>query len=340
MISHILLTGAGFSHNWGGYLASEAFEYLLTVTEHDEDLRSVLWADKAKGFGFEYTLTRLQQALAKKYTPQGEQDLQNLTTAVRRMFGDMWLAFSQTPFDDTTDPRLGIIRFLTRFDAIFTLNQDTLLEEHYLRSVGQDDFARNSYQGPRNIAAARPGLVRAMDTLTFGSLASRIPLYKAAETFSCTPHIQPYFKLHGSIDVQEGARDMMLILGGNKEADIAKHPLLEWYHEQFRWRLRLPGARLMIIGYSFADAHINKMIFEAIDAGLKIFLIGPDGADTIGANKSFPLNPGPAIKNAIIGASRRPLRNTLSGRDMVELMKIERFFQDGRMAVTYQNPPL
>jgi hypothetical protein len=132
---------------------------------------------------------------------------------------------------------------------------------------------------------------------------------------------------------------MMLILGGNKEADIAKYPLLAWYHNEFRWRLR-SGARLMIIGYSFADAHINKMIFDAIDTGLKIFLIGPNGADTIGSNKSFPLNPGPAIKNAVIGASSRPLRTTLSGRDMVELMKIERFFQDGRMAVTYQNPPL
>lgn len=60
MNSHILLTGAGFSHNWGGYLAKEAFDYLLSVTEHDEDLRRVLWADQAKGFGFEVTLSRLK----------------------------------------------------------------------------------------------------------------------------------------------------------------------------------------------------------------------------------------------------------------------------------------
>jgi hypothetical protein len=26
---HILLTGAGFSRNWGGFLATEAFEFLL-----------------------------------------------------------------------------------------------------------------------------------------------------------------------------------------------------------------------------------------------------------------------------------------------------------------------
>jgi hypothetical protein len=339
--SHILLTGAGFSHNWGGYLAKEAFDYLLGVTETDEDLRRILWADQAKGFGFEVTLSRLRQSFEYEYSPQVEQDLQNMTTAVRRMFGDMWLAFSQTPFDESSDnPRLGIIRFLTRFDAIFTLNQDTLLETHYLPLVRQEDFAKNSYLGPRNMGADRPGLVPAMDTLTFGSLASRIPLFKVGDDFSGIPYTQPYFKLHGSIDIQDG-RNMMLILGGDKEADIAKHPLLEAYHEQFRWRLNAPNARLMIIGYSFADAHINKMIFEAIaKSGLKIFLVGPDGATTIGANKSFPLNPGPTIKNAIVGASSRPLRTTLSGRDMAELTKIERFFHDGLMAVNYQTPPL
>ena len=94
----------------------------------------------------------------------------------------------------------------------------------------------------------------------------------------------------------------------------------------------------MIIGYSFGDAHINKMIFSDIEAGLKIFIIDPLGVDVIGSNPSLPLNPGFLIKNAIIGASRRPLRNSLSGRDMVELNRIERFFRTGRSAVTHHPP--
>ena len=270
MIPHILLTGAGFSYNWGGYLAKEAFEYLLGVTEHDEDLRRVLWTDHAKGWGFETTLARLSKEYEENYSPQVEQDFQNMTTAVRRMFGDMWLAFGQSTFDNQFDDnRLGVIRFLSRFDAIFTLNQDTLLETHYLPVVDQQNFTKNTYQGPRNIGAYRPGLVEAYETLTFGSLASKIPLYKAGEDFTPVPNLQPYFKLHGSIDIQDG-RNMMLILGGDKEADIAKHPLLASYHAQFRWRLNMPRARLMVIGYSFADAHINKIIFDAIDNGLTV----------------------------------------------------------------------
>ena len=38
-MTHLLLTGAGFSYNWGGYLAREALDYLLGVTENDDDLR-------------------------------------------------------------------------------------------------------------------------------------------------------------------------------------------------------------------------------------------------------------------------------------------------------------
>jgi hypothetical protein len=33
LVSYILLTGAGFSRNWGGWLANEAFEYLLGCSE-------------------------------------------------------------------------------------------------------------------------------------------------------------------------------------------------------------------------------------------------------------------------------------------------------------------
>jgi hypothetical protein len=52
----------------------------------------------------------------------------------------------------------------------------------------------------------------------------------------------------------------------------------------------------MIIGYSFGDANINQMIFSGIEAGLKIFIIDPLGADVIGSNPSMPLNPGSPLE--------------------------------------------
>ena len=44
--------------NWGGYLASEAFEFLLSVTTGDDDLRSLLWREHQAHLGFEDILAR------------------------------------------------------------------------------------------------------------------------------------------------------------------------------------------------------------------------------------------------------------------------------------------
>jgi hypothetical protein len=326
-MQHLLLTGAGFSFNWGGYLASEAFEFLLSITDGDDDLRSLLWRGHQAGLAFEDILAKLQLEFESGWTAQREQDLRNLTSAVQRMFASMTLAFSQTTFElQPADEKIGVVNFLAKFDAIFTLNQDTLLGQQYFPRVGQDTFLQ-SLQSAGYIAAYRPGIVRALDSSTYGTLADRIELYRPDENLDLLPHLQPYIKLHGSIDIKQSDREMMLVIGGNKAASIAKQPLLEWYQKVFNARLRSKDARLMIIGYSFGDAHINQMIFSAVEIGLKIFIVDPLGVDVIGSNRSLPLNPGFPVRNAIIGASRRPLRNTLSGRDMVELNKINRFFR-------------
>jgi len=50
---YVLLTGAGFSRNWGGWLADEAFEYLLGHPRIEDGLRALLWKHKLAGDGFE-----------------------------------------------------------------------------------------------------------------------------------------------------------------------------------------------------------------------------------------------------------------------------------------------
>ena len=65
-----LLIGAGFSRNWGGWLASEAFEYLLGRPEIQQSpaLRDLLWKHHPSG-GFEDALAELQVAFGRD--PQG-----------------------------------------------------------------------------------------------------------------------------------------------------------------------------------------------------------------------------------------------------------------------------
>ncbi|MBK6297183.1 MAG: hypothetical protein IPF48_03905 [Sphingomonadales bacterium] len=84
-----LLLGAGFSRNWGGWLASEVFEYLLGRPEvvDNEELRRILWDSQRKG-GFEYALEALQ-ARQKTGDHNASACLEALQAAVVRMFNDM-----------------------------------------------------------------------------------------------------------------------------------------------------------------------------------------------------------------------------------------------------------
>ena len=77
-MAHVLLTGAGFSRNWGGWLANEAFEYLIGSPEIDDNLRQLLWTHKTRGGGFEDTLAELQQAYTLSRNERTRKPLEDL----------------------------------------------------------------------------------------------------------------------------------------------------------------------------------------------------------------------------------------------------------------------
>ena len=131
---HYLLIGAGFSRNWGGWLANEVFEYLLGAPEVDDRLRTILWDAKLRGEGFESALAVAQAAYAAEKGPDAKDALDRLTQAVIRMYASMQNGFANIK---RPDPRtdISLQEFLSQFDAIFTLNQDTLLETVYAGEV-------------------------------------------------------------------------------------------------------------------------------------------------------------------------------------------------------------
>src|SRR5215472_12747808 len=127
-MSHVLLTGAGFSRNWGGWLASEAFEYLIGSPEIDDNIRDLLWRHKSRGGGFEEALAELQEQYTLRRNESTRKSLTDLQAAIVGMFNYMNHAFEGIKFEPQDNMEYLIGRFLTRFDAIFTLNQDLLLE--------------------------------------------------------------------------------------------------------------------------------------------------------------------------------------------------------------------
>ncbi|MGO9413417.1 MAG: hypothetical protein ACLQCB_22040 [Spirochaetia bacterium] len=330
-MTHLLLLGAGFSRNWGGWLASEAFEYLIGCSEiiDDGQLRNLLWKHQESGAGFEGALEELQSA----YLRDPHNNLRQLTalqSAITRMFADMNRAFlNLIDWEFSADRESKVQVFLARFDAIFTLNQDIFLEKHYCNDNVMLLGAR------RWSGAYFPGLkrTRSAEPLHHNCLA-RSTWVPDAAAFRLNAGAQPIFKLHGSSNWTSPEGKPLLIMGGAKAHEIVQNPILRWYSQQFDDYLFRPNTRLMIIGYGFRDPHINASIRVAVDKGLRIFIIAPAGAEL-----AFRLSPTRQrgqivvpteeenmLKQAMVGASRRPLAEIFGG-GTAEFGKVMRFFR-------------
>src|SRR5262249_14473482 len=150
---------AGFSRNWGGWLANETFEYLLGDPQIEDGIRNVLWRYKRQG-GFEATLAQLQSDFAHNRNDTTEKNLVKLESAILQMFADMDKAFAGIRnFEFQSDGALMLRSYLVRFDAIFTLNQDLLLERHYLNgNIALSQYRSwNGWQIPGMVPLPRRG---------------------------------------------------------------------------------------------------------------------------------------------------------------------------------------
>jgi SIR2-like protein len=329
-MKHYLLIGAGFSHNWGGWLASEAFEYLLgdPAVVGNREIRELLWKHQPQG-GFEAALDELQRGSAVS----AKRNEAELRFAIARMFDAMNSAFksSSLEFGDWIGNQRPVRDFLVRFDAIFSLNQDLLLEHQY-RGTADGLVDRDNPRTQKSWQLPGMRMIATLDTAS--TYPAETGLWVPSGDQMIAPDQQPIFKLHGSSNWRAAEGSEVMILGGGKSESIARFPVLHWYSEVFRDCTAQPDARVMVIGYGFRDDHINTILERAIGRGLKVFIIGPDGAYAGDSSNLIPrggigyrpTNTQQKLMEALIGASRRPLSSTLS-RDHVEHQKLERFFQ-------------
>jgi hypothetical protein len=321
----LLLTGAGFSRNWGGWLANEAFEYLLGCAEITPFIRRQLWKSQGLELGFEDTLREMRALYATHQDEAHKIELRAFETMLEGMFHTMAIGFQNTEFEPGQNkaqlgPQPHPIRdFLCRFDAIFTLNQDTLLEQKYAPS----DLQEGS-QG-KWLGIESPGL---MDILVNGQKYSAPGLFKPADApFKIKDRYQPYYKLHGSSNWRSADSAALLILGGDKGNDISKVQLLSWYQMEFA-RLSQQPSRIMVIGYGFGDPHINDLFTAAAAKGAEFFIVDTSGIGVLASaagTRGIPSQIKMAMQHSIIGASRRYLKESLYS-DTVERTKIMKFF--------------
>jgi hypothetical protein len=202
---YFLLTGAGFSRNWGGWLANEAFEYLLGAPEVDDGLRNVLWAAKLRGEGFEGALSMVQEAYASQKSAEAKFRLDKLTKAIIGMFDAMQAAFNRL---DYRESNLRLQYFLSQFDAIFTLNQDTLLETIYAGDVRWSERWYGSYL---------PYMRFINEPVNQYAFMLREPMMQDLQLVTRENH-QPIYKLHGSYNwFAEPQGGRLLVMGGIRQ---------------------------------------------------------------------------------------------------------------------------
>lgn len=315
----VLLTGAGFSRNWGGRLAREFNATVAMRLQSDPVLADLL----KRNLNFEEALADLQNEAAVSARPEARARLDKLESAIVDAFGEMNRNLGTANFEFSNDRNFSIKEFLALFDAIFTLNQDLLLEAHYHNPP--DNLSLTSarrWLGP--VLPATEVIPDASRTGLFDPLSVRRRPVSSPRSVVIEGQYQPYFKLHGSMNWHDPNGGRLLVMGGNKPTSMTRHSILAWYADKFLEYLSRPGARLMVIGYGFRDNHINTLIEKAWENGgrtLSMFIAHPDGRDILRkVNPTFgkPLYYPQAIESITAHETIRSLHEIFGGNDLGE----------------------
>jgi len=266
----ILLTGAGFTKNFGAPLAGEMWELIFNHREvqRHQCLRELMLTD------FDYE-SIYYQVLDEPYS---EQEKDSLLSAVSEAYAALdtivrqWKFRSDAPFPVNI---YRLRRFILRFEGIEG-------SPGYFFTTNQDLFVERQCEGDR-LHLRYPGLARPYTRSSDGTIPREEHLALPSEDKLQRRKSEDlrvsrffYMKLHGSQDWISSAGDRNLVIGKRKMQQIGREPLLAWYSELFKEVLLAGNRRLMVIGYGFGDDHINKAIATAIrEAGLRLHIICP-----------------------------------------------------------------
>jgi hypothetical protein len=226
-----LLIGAGFSRNWGGPLSEEITGSLLGELHDDLEIANALrrgpFEDAFQGF---QPPTAAHPASAK---------LIRFQNAVSGLFSRLNRSFLTKTFEFNDDLAFSVKGFLAKFDAIFSLNQDLLLEIHYVQPLG----LQAKWTG-----VVLPGMACARPPNHTGPFDPTVCKWTPTGNTFGDPRSQPLYKLHGSSNWQTESGEPLLIMGNAKTGAIERFPVLRSYHDRFAANLSEDNSKLMIIG--------------------------------------------------------------------------------------------
>ncbi len=257
----VLLAGAGFSHNWGGYLATKIWE---DIYGHPRvKMRPAIGRLMVGERSFERVLGCVRRS------PFETEDAAAVEQAISDTFDRMDSTYRDAGRRAVADSTIN--DFLSQFcrrqvgqgtGFIFSLNQDLLFERIYGTMVNREKL---TIPGIQWISPAR--LFPTVDAIPLAVISN--PMHDEP------PQLERRFnliKLHGSVNWRSSDGSMTMVVGDHKTDFIASSPLLAWYWDIFETVLCAGDVRLMVIGYSWSDDHINSTIVRAVsDHGLQVY---------------------------------------------------------------------
>lgn len=248
----VLLTGAGWSHNWGGRLAADVWQTLMdhSDVQNNARLRNLLLEQSS----FETALAMTQ---TEPFTPH---DRQQFELALLATFVSMDREIARIDHDPWINI-YAVQKLLFRFAGLRHQGVDT----GYLFTLNQDLFPERHLYNEHVSAAPAPALPGIQPSPGQRVFASDIGPY--SESFNMSPVADfgqarltgqtNVIKLHGSFNWRNDDGSNLWVVGTQKTAQIAALPLLTWYAEIFKQVLTAGNMRLMVVGYGFGDEHRN-----------------------------------------------------------------------------------
>ncbi|MBI4593436.1 MAG: SIR2 family protein [Candidatus Rokubacteria bacterium] len=268
----VLLTGAGFTKDFGGRLADEMWAWIFNSREVQR--RSAVATALRQNQSYEVVYSEIVNSVSRGAGTYGDEDREAIVASVQRAYLEQDRAIREY--------RQGYgdcISFLRRFSGtkqgergyFFTLNQDLFIEricfgDLELRAPGVPGHCagvrgRNEFD-PRNGSERLPTNVDscALTDEKDGSCGFQ------------------YVKLHGSLNWLSSDGRSAMVIGAEKAALIEDEPLLKFYSGILREVLSAAETRrLCVIGYRFGDANINEIIARSIERnpGLGLYILNP-----------------------------------------------------------------
>lgn len=272
---NILLTGAGYTANYGGFLADEMYDKIFNnpkISSLSESAHAII----RNSLDFDYEGIYSDIDTSADVTPQDRLITRGLVVdAYRALDKDLKRDHNRAGGMRGKFGRTLIQRFVGTGEEKglwFTLNQDLLEESH-----GKMAYGLPFHDAKRLTEAQvleRKDFVQLPDLADVERLKARILGHEAHVGDYRDLNGFNYIKLHGSYGWLSSDGFDGMIFGKNKPEDIAKEPLLNFYKWLFKEVVCRDGVTLLVIGYSFRDSHINEVILEAMQKkGFRLIIV-------------------------------------------------------------------